>query len=55
MKLNLTIADGTLAGRAYELESGFLTIGRSDTCSVRLDPLTERIASKQHCFIEAAC
>lgn len=53
MKLNLTIADGTLAGRTYELETGFLTIGRSDTCSVRLDPLTERIASKQHAFIEA--
>lgn len=53
MKLNLTIADGTLAGRVYELETGFLTIGRSDTCSVRLDPLTERVASKQHCFIES--
>ncbi|MBP9663008.1 MAG: PrsW family intramembrane metalloprotease [Pyrinomonadaceae bacterium] len=53
MKLNLTIGGGTLAGRTFDLETGFLTVGRSDTCSVRLDPLTERIASKQHCFIEA--
>lgn len=53
MKLNLTINGGTLAGRTFELESGFLTIGRGDTCSVRFDPLSERIASKQHAFIEA--
>lgn len=53
MKLNLTIGGGTLAGRTFDLETGFLTVGRSDTCSVRLDPMTERIASKQHCFIEA--
>lgn len=53
MKLRLTITGGTLAGRQYELETGFLTIGRGETCSVRFDPLTERIASKQHAFIEA--
>lgn len=53
MKLNLTISSGTLAGRNYELETGFVTIGRSETCSVRLDPMTERIASKQHAYIEA--
>jgi protease PrsW len=53
MKLILTIESGTLAGRTFVLETGFLTIGRSDTCSVRLDPMIERIASKQHCFIEA--
>ncbi len=53
MKLRLTVHTGTLAGRAYELESGFLTIGRGENCSIRLDPRTERIASKQHAFIEA--
>ncbi len=53
MKLLLTIASGTLAGRIFELESGFLTIGRSENCSVRFDPVSERIASKQHAFIEA--
>jgi len=52
MKLRLTINDGTLAGKAFELENGFLSVGRADSCSVRLDPLTERIASKQHAFIE---
>jgi protease PrsW len=53
MKLQLTINDGTLAGRRFELESGFLTIGRGETCSIRFDPMTERVASKQHAFIEA--
>src|SRR5436190_8449967 len=53
MKLRLTINSGTLAGRQFNLESGFLTIGRGETCSVRFDPMTERIASKQHAFIEA--
>ena len=53
MKLRLTVNSGSLAGRVYELESGFLTIGRGENCSVRFDPRTERIASKQHAFIEA--
>ena len=53
MKLRLTINGGSLAGREFDLETGFLTVGRSETCSVRFDPLTERIASKQHAFIEA--
>lgn len=53
MKLSLTINSGSLAGRQFELETGFITIGRGDNCSVRLDPQTERIASKQHAFIEA--
>jgi protease PrsW len=53
MKLLLTINSGSLSGRMFELETGFLTIGRGDTCSVRFDPTGERIASKQHAFIEA--
>ena len=53
MKLQLTMNGGSLAGRTFDLETGFLTIGRGDTCSVRFDPLSERIASKQHAFIEA--
>lgn len=44
---------GTLAGRSFPLNSGFLTVGRSDNCTVRFDPANERIASKQHAFIEA--
>jgi protease PrsW len=53
MKLQLSIASGTLAGRTFDLETGFLTIGRGQTCSVRFDPNSERLASKQHAFIEA--
>lgn len=53
MKLILTINGGSLSGRSFDLESGFLTIGRGDNCSIRFDPLSERVASKQHAFIEA--
>ncbi len=52
MKLLLTINSGTLSGQVFELESGFLTVGRGENCSVRFDPAGERIASKQHAFIE---
>lgn len=53
MKLRLTVTSGTLEGQSFELETGFLTVGRSETCTVRFDPKAERIASKQHAFIEA--
>lgn len=53
MKLQLTVNDGTLAGSVFDLETGFLWVGRGETCSVRFDPAAERIASKQHAFIEA--
>ena len=53
MKLLLTVQSGSLAGRTYELTKGSLTIGRGENCVVRFDPLTERIASKQHAYIEA--
>ncbi|MBP7377924.1 MAG: hypothetical protein KA956_15760, partial [Pyrinomonadaceae bacterium] len=52
MKLHLTINGGSLSGQRFELESGFLSVGRAETCSIRFDPLSERIASKQHAFIE---
>lgn len=52
MKLLLTIESGSLGGQTFDLTSGFITIGRSDACSVRFDPLSEKIASKQHAFIE---
>jgi RsiW-degrading membrane proteinase PrsW (M82 family) len=53
MKLSLNIKSGTLAGRSFQLNQGFLTVGRSENCSVRFDPTGERVASKQHAFIEA--
>ena len=53
MKLSLNIESGSLAGRRFELTEGFLTIGRGERCNIRFDPMMERIASKEHCFIEA--
>ena len=53
MKLRLTVTSGTLSGQVFQLTEGFLTVGRGQTCSVRFDPQTETIASKQHAFIEA--
>jgi RsiW-degrading membrane proteinase PrsW (M82 family) len=53
MKLRLTVNEGTLAGQTFDLETGFIWIGRGENCSVRFDPAGERIASKQHAFIEA--
>jgi RsiW-degrading membrane proteinase PrsW (M82 family) len=53
MKLSLNIESGSLAGRRFELTEGFLTIGRGERCNIRFDPMSERIASKEHCFIEA--
>ena len=53
MTLALTINDGTLAGRRFVLERGFLTVGRAENCHVRFDPQSEIIASKQHAYIEA--
>ena len=52
MKLALNIQTGSLAGRYFELTDGFLTIGRGERCNIRFDPLKERIASKEHCYIE---
>ncbi len=53
MKLILTIESGSLAGQEFDLSNGFITIGRSENSSIRFDPQTEKIASKQHAFIEA--
>lgn len=53
MKLRITINDGSLAGQAFELENGFLSIGRADSCSIRFNPMVETAASKQHAFIES--
>ncbi|NNF00762.1 MAG: PrsW family intramembrane metalloprotease [Pyrinomonadaceae bacterium] len=53
MKLTLTINGGSLAGQSYALETGHLTVGRGIHCSIRFDPFGEKIASKQHAFIES--
>ena len=53
MHLKLTITSGALSGQSFDLDTGFMTIGRGQTCTVRFDPNNERIASKQHAIIEA--
>lgn len=53
MKLVINIETGSLAGKNFELTEGFLTVGRNENCTIRFDPLNEKIASKQHAFIEA--
>ncbi len=53
MKLILTIENGSLQGQKFDLTNGFITIGRSENSSIRFDPRTEKVASKQHAFIEA--
>ena len=53
MKLTITINDGSLAGQRFELRNGHMSIGRTATCTVRFDPLVEKIASSQHAFVEA--
>jgi RsiW-degrading membrane proteinase PrsW (M82 family) len=52
MKLKITIQNGSMAGRAAQLESGFLTLGRDLNCIVRFDA-NERVVSSKHAFIEA--
>lgn len=52
MKLTLTVQSGSLGGRAYELESGVLSIGRAEGSDIRFDPHQELVASKRHCQIE---
>lgn len=53
MKLSLTIDSGSFAGRSFDLCDGTMSIGRGEQCSVRFDPLTERVMSKLHCVIES--
>lgn len=51
MKLRLTVLDGSLSGRNFDLEEGHLLLGRSPNCSVRFDSIGENIVSSQHAFV----
>ncbi|MFN6963362.1 MAG: PrsW family glutamic-type intramembrane protease [Pyrinomonadaceae bacterium] len=53
MRLRLTLGNDAKGTRTFDLETGFLTIGRGDNCIVRFDPARDRVVSKQHAFIEA--
>ncbi len=45
--------NGSIAGQVFDLESGHLLIGRSQNCSVKFDPLEDKIVSSQHAFVYA--
>ncbi len=44
MKLRLVVQRGSLTGRQYELEQGWMLLGRGPDCVLRFDPLTEAVA-----------
>src|SRR6476620_3515997 len=52
MRLALTVKNGTLAGKHWEIAGDFLTIGRSPNCDLMFDPLGERVVSLKHAYIE---
>ncbi len=52
MKLSLTVQNGTLSGRMFELSSGTLTVGRGANCNLVFDPNQENMVSTKHAHIE---
>lgn len=53
MKLTLTVQNGSLSGRQFELSEGFLTLGRGAGCNVVFDPNMENMVSTKHGYFEA--
>lgn len=51
MKLRLTVLNGSIGGQVFDLGEGHLLIGRSANCSVKFDPLADKIVSSQHAFV----
>lgn len=51
MKLKLTLRNGSLEGRMFELTNGFFTFGRSEKCNIKFDK-NERIVSSNHAYIQ---
>ncbi len=52
MKLKLTLRNGSLEGKMFELTVGFFTFGRSEKCNIRFDK-NERIVSLNHAYIQS--
>ena len=52
MKLSLMITSGSLNGKIFDLQNGFMTIGRTENSTIKFDPLNEKIVSQQHAYIE---
>src|SRR5262245_46975511 len=47
------VRDGSRAGTAREVSTGFLLIGRSADCLLQFDPHIERVVSTRHAVIQA--
>ncbi|MBX7174983.1 MAG: PrsW family intramembrane metalloprotease [Pyrinomonadaceae bacterium] len=53
MKLTITVQNGTLAGRRFDLSTGNLTVGRGANCNLVFDPNQENMVSTKHAHFEA--
>ena len=53
MKLVLTVNGGSLHGRQFELEQGYITMGRHENCALRFHHEQDRGVSNYHLLIES--
>lgn len=54
MKLGLTVRGGSLDGRQFDLEEGYLTLGRHENCVLRFDHNLDAGVSSYHAIIESS-
>jgi len=53
MKLRLVIQSGSLSGRQFELEQGFLMFGRGPDSTLRFDPAIDPGVRTHHAIVQA--
>src|SRR5262245_5571540 len=53
MKLVLTVQGGSLHGRQFELEQGYITMGRHENCALRFHHVQDPGVSNYHVLIES--
>lgn len=51
MKLSITMQNGSLFGKTFDITDGFLTFGRSEKCNVQF-AYNERVVSSNHAYIQ---
>lgn len=51
MKLRLMVSRGSLAGRQFELDQGWVLLGRGEDCALRFDPREDFMVSGRHAII----
>jgi RsiW-degrading membrane proteinase PrsW (M82 family) len=51
MKLRLMVNRGSLAGRQFELDQGWVLLGRGEDCALRFDPRQDSVVSGRHAII----